>query len=196
MFHQLQNINFSAVRLQSGPAGAPLTTEGVRAILRRHRVCYDFWLQGLGPRPGVTTYSGYLLRLCGVNDAEHFGGECHVPSCQYCHRTYDDLRKVAEWLIPQNEQGDHCEIELSDGTWHTVQRQGQSRKEIGVTINALHRHDVNAPADACQWHCLNDMLAKLDHLGVHEGVLPAVEAAVSQARQSWKRKDKNGTLNN
>jgi hypothetical protein len=117
MFHQLQNINFSAVRLQTGPAGAPLTSEGVRAILRRHHVCYDFWLQGSGPRPGVTTYSGYL-------------------------------------------------------------------------------HDVNAPTDACQWRCLNDMLAKLDNLGVHEGVLPAVEAAVSQARQSWKRKDKNGTLNN
>jgi len=86
---------------------------------------------------------------------------------------------VAEWLIPQNEQGDHCGIELFDGTWHIVQRQGQSRKEIGVTINALHRHDVNAPADACQWRCLNDMLAKLDHLGVHEDVLPAAEAAAS-----------------
>ena len=40
-----------------------------------------------------------------------------------------------------------------------------------MTINALHSQDVNAPADACQWRCLNDMPAKLGHLGVHEGVL-------------------------
>lgn len=178
MFHQLQNINLSALPLQSGPAGAPLTSEGVRAILQRHRVCYDFWLQG-SARGGVTTYSGYLLRLCGVNDAQHFGGECHVPSCQYCHRTYDDLRKVADWLIPQNRQGDHCEIQRLDGTWHIAQRQGQARKEIGVTINVLHRHDVKAPTDICQWRCLNDMLAKLDHLGLHEGVLSAAEAGAS-----------------
>src|SRR4030095_12186116 len=176
MFHHIQNINVSAVPLQSGPAGAPLTSEGVRAILRRHRVCYDFWLQG-SARGGVTTYSGYLLRLCGVNDAEHFGGECHVPRCQYCHRTYDDLRKVAKWLTSQKKQGDHCEIEPLDGTWHIAQRQGQARREIGVTINVLHRHDLNAPADTCQWRCLNDMLAKLDDLGLHEGVLSAAEAA-------------------
>jgi hypothetical protein len=111
-----------------------------------------------------------MLRLCGVNDAEHFWGECHVPSCQHCHRTYDHLRKIAEWLIPQ-EQGDHCEIEPFDVTSHIVQRQGQPRKEIGVTINA--------PADAWQWHCMKDMLVKLDHLGVHEGVFPAAEAAAS-----------------
>lgn len=166
MFHQLQNINFSAVWPQSGSAGALLPTERVRAILRRHRVCYDFWLQG-SASGGVTTHSGYMLRLCGVNDPEHLGGECHVPSCQYCYRTYDDLRKVAEWLIPQNDQGAHCVIEPFDWTWHIAQRQGQSRKEIGVTINALHKHNVDAPADACQWRCLNDMLAKLDHLGVH-----------------------------
>jgi hypothetical protein len=120
-----------------------------------------------------------MLSLCGVNDADHCADDCHVPSCEYCHRTYDDLRKVAERLIPQNEQGDHCEIEPFDGTWHIVQRQGQSRREIGVTINALHSHDVKAPADACQWRCLNEMLAKLDHLGVHEGVLPEAEAAAS-----------------
>ena len=167
MFHQLQNINVYAVSLQSRPAGAPLSTEGVRAILRRHRVCYDFWPQG-SASGGGTTYRGYMLRLCGVNDNEHFGGECHVPSCQYCHRTYDDLRKVAEWLIPQNEQGAHCVIEPFDSTWHIAQRQGQSRKEIAVTINALHRQDVNAAAAACQWRCLNEMLAKLEHLGVPE----------------------------
>jgi hypothetical protein len=178
MSHQLKNINFPAARLQGGPAGAPLTSEGVRAILRRHRVCYDFWLQRSANR-GVTTYSGYMLRLCGVNDAEHFWGECHVPSCQHCHRTYDDLRKVAEWLIPQNEQGDHCEIEPFDVTSHIVQRQGQPRKEIGVTINVLHRPDVNAPSDAWQWLCMKDMLVKLDHLGVHDGVFPAAEAAAS-----------------
>ena len=177
MSRQLQNINFSAARLQSGSAGAPLTSEGLRAILRRHGVCYDFWLQG-SASGGVTTYSGYMLRLCGVSDAEHFGGECHVPSCHHCHRTYDDLRKVAEWLVPQNEQGDHCEIEPFDETWHIGQRQGQSRKEIGVTINALHRPHVNAPADACHCRCLSDMLARLDHLGVHEGVSPAEAAGV------------------
>ena len=125
-----------------------------------------------------------MLRLCGVNDAEHFEGECHVPSCQYCHRTYHDLRKVAEWLVPQNEHGEHCRIEVFDGTSHIVQRRGRLRKEVGVTISALHSHDVNAPADACQWRCLNDMLAKLDHLGVHEGVMPAAAGAASEARRA------------
>jgi hypothetical protein len=86
------------------------------------------------------------------------------------HRTYNDLRKLAEWLIPQNEQGEHCTIEPFDGTWYIVQRQGQSRKEIGVTINALHCHNDKVGADAYQWRCLSDMLEKLDHLGVHEGV--------------------------
>ena len=179
MSHQLQEIYFPALRLQRNLADASLTIEGVQEIVRRHGVGYEFWREwsasGL-----FATYVGYMLNLCGVNDGDDCADECHVPGCQYCHRTYDDLRKVAEWMIPKDAQESyHCEIEPFDGTRHIVQRQGESRKEIVVTIKIQHRLNVNAPANDCQRRCLNEMRAKLADLGLHEGVSPLAEAAAS-----------------
>jgi hypothetical protein len=113
-----------------------------------------------------------------VNDWDGGAGGHHTPGCPHCRRTYDGLRKVAEWVTPKEELDCHFEVETFDRAWHIAPAQRRSRREVVATIKILHRHDVHAPVDDCQRSCLKEMSAKLAELGVQDGVWqPAEEAA-------------------
>ena len=102
----------------------------------------------------------------------------HVPGCPHCRFTYDELRKIAEWITLTEQQDCRFEIEPFDRAWHIAPRQRWSRNEITVNVKILHRHDVDAPLDDSQERCLKELRANLKKLGVREGVWqPATDAA-------------------
>ncbi|HWW75548.1 MAG TPA: hypothetical protein VNZ44_09130 [Pyrinomonadaceae bacterium] len=155
-----------------GGAGedGPVTLESLREIVRRHEVCYEVspeWASLWGAK----TQIGYRLELCGINEHDEASGDEHpTPGCPRCRRTYGDLRKVAEWVMPKEEErASRYEVEPFDRAWHVAPTHRRSRNEIVLAVKVLHRRGVNEPADECERRCLKEMRAGLEELGAGEG---------------------------
>jgi hypothetical protein len=151
------------------PQKSPLSEEFVHEAIEKHRVCYERWNE-FEMVNGVRTHTGYSLRLCGVND--HAGDERTghpVPGCRFCRKTYDDLRRVAEWILPKEARKSRYKIEPFDYAFHIAPKARHCREEIVVTIQITHRFDPLLPADECESLCLKEMRGKLKELGVLEG---------------------------
>jgi hypothetical protein len=148
----------------------PVTPERLRELAARHRACFEVWPEWATVW-GAKTQIGYRLELCGVNAHEEAGGDDHpVPGCWRCRRTYDDLRKIAEWVMPREERPSRYEVEPFDRAWHVAPKQRRSRNEIVLAVKILHRRDVNRPVDECEQRCLKEMRARIAGLGIEEGV--------------------------
>jgi hypothetical protein len=155
----------------------------LREIVVRHQVCYEV-------RPewayvsGAQTQIGYRLELCGVNVHEETEGDGHqTPGCPRCRRTYEDLRELAEHVLPKDGgRASRYEVEPFDRAWHVAPRERRSRNEIVLTVKVLHRRGVNEPADECERRCLREMRGSLAELGVAEGVYREGPAAAGAAR--------------
>ena len=172
-----------AARTHDPEDDGPVTPERLREIVRRHEVCYEVspeWTAAAGAK----TQIGYRLELCGVNEHDESAGGGHpTPGCPRCRRTYDDLRKVAEWVMPKEEaRASRYEVEGFDRAWHVAPRHRRSRNEIILAVKVLHRRGVNESADECERRCLREMRAGLAELGVAEGVYRGGAAAVGAAR--------------
>ena len=160
----------TAARAHDPEDDGPVTPERFREIVRRHEVCYEVspeWAAAAGAK----TQIGYRLELCGVNEHDESAGDDHpTPGCPRCRRTYDDLRKVAGWVMPKEEdRTSRYEVDPFDRAWHVAPKQRHSRNEIVLTIKVLHRRGVNEPADECERRCLAEMRGRLKELGVAEG---------------------------
>lgn len=148
----------------------PITPEYVKSLIEKHRVCYEVWREYamVGEK---RIQIGYDLQLCGVNkhDGDNHGGQPPVPGCAHCRRTFNDLRLIAEWIVPKDERKTIFKIQPFDRSLHVAPRQRRSRNEVVLTIELLHRHDINSPADDCEDKCLKEMKTKLAELEVLEG---------------------------
>ena len=162
-------------------ADAPVTPELLRELVRRHRVCYEVWPEWASVW-GARTQIGYRLELCGAGEhGEARGGERPVPGCWRCRRTYDDMRKIAEWVMPREGRPSRYEIEPFDRAWHVAPKQRGSRNEVVLAVKILHRGDVNRPVDECEQQCLGEMRARLAGLGVAEGAYREERVAIGTA---------------
>ena len=155
----------------------------MREIVVGHQVCYEVrpeWAYVSGER----THVGYRLELCGVNGHEESEGEDHpTPGCPRCLRTYNDLRRLAEFVTPKGEdRPSRYEVEPFDRAWHVAPKERRSRAEIVVAVKVLHRRGVNEPADECERTCLREMRAGLAELGVAEGAYREVRSVTPAAR--------------
>jgi hypothetical protein len=154
----------------------PTVPEALRNIVLRHQVCYEVWPEWSG-RGGRARRIGYCVTLCGVNDRNNCVRGHHVPGCPHCGFTYDELRKIAEWITLTRQQGCRFEIQPFDRAWHIAPKLRWSRNEITVNVKILHRGDVDAPLDDSQEGSLKEMRTILRKLGVNEGVWQAQTAA-------------------
>ena len=161
----------------------PATPERLREIVRRHEVCYEVWPEWAAAG-GSKIRIGYRLELCGVNEHDLASGGGHpTPGCARCRRTYDDLRRIAEWVMPkEGERASRYEVEGFDRAWHVAPRHRRSRNEIVLAVKVLHRRGVNEPADECELRCIREMRAGLAELGVAEGAYREVRSGTPAAR--------------
>src|SRR6266498_424820 len=73
-------------------------------IAEKHQVCYEVWPER-SVAQGRRIQIGFELQLCGTNSHIAAKGEHQpVPGCEYCHSTYEDLRQIAEWILPRDER--------------------------------------------------------------------------------------------
>jgi hypothetical protein len=155
--------------MDAPPETPPDSEEFVRNAIEIHRVCYERWNE-FEMVNGVRTHTGYSLRLCGINRHDGDGSGGHpVPGCPICRDTYDDLRRVAGWILPKDVRKSRYKIEPFDYALHIAPKARGYREEIVVTIQILHRFNPYFPADECESLCLKEMCGKLKEFGVLEG---------------------------
>ncbi|MEW6211364.1 MAG: hypothetical protein AB1631_23565 [Acidobacteriota bacterium] len=140
------------------------TIDRLRRFVQKHRVCYEVWPEYLMVK-GKREKVGFELMLSGAND--HESGQA-VPGCERCRETFDDLRQIAEWIMPDEERDSRYEIAPYDHSFHSSPKR-KLRVEVALSIRILHRRGFDQPADACEERCLKEMLTKLTELGAFEG---------------------------
>ncbi|HKZ78259.1 MAG TPA: hypothetical protein VJ124_08035 [Pyrinomonadaceae bacterium] len=142
--------------------------ERLRDIARNHQVCYEVWPER-SVEHGSKIQIGFELQLCGTNSHVAAKGEQPVPGCEYCQSTYEDLREVAEWILPQDERPSRYEIGGFDRALHVAPGSRHSRREVVVPIHIMHRTEFNREVDECENRCLKEMRGRLNQLGICEG---------------------------
>ena len=168
---QLQHVQATienGLRTLPSSIDEPTVPEALQNVVLRHQVCYEVWPEWSGCR-GRARRIGYCVTLCGVNNRVDCVRGHHVPGCPHCGFTYDELRKIAEWITLTDQQDCRFEVGSYDRAWHIAPRQRWSRNEITVNVKILHRHEVDAPLGDFQERCLKELRAKLKKLGVREG---------------------------
>ena len=72
------------------------TVEEIRALVQKHRVCYEVWPELLMVN-GERVQVGFALELSGAHEDEN----SHIrPGCEHCVHTYEDLLEIARWIMP------------------------------------------------------------------------------------------------
>jgi hypothetical protein len=138
--------------------------ERLRELVRRHQVCYEVWPECLVVN-GHLTKVGFLLELSGI----HGKGVGHVlPGCNHCRATFEDLRQIAEWIMPEEERDSYYDVQPFDNALRETPKR-KLRPEVVLGMTILHRHGFDQPVDHCEQKCLKEMRQKLTELGVHEG---------------------------
>lgn len=137
-------------------------------IIEKHQVCYEVWPERSVDH-GRKIQIGFELQLCGTNSHVAAKGKQPVPGCEICHSTYEDLREIAEWILPREERPSRYEIGGFDRSLHVAPHSRHSRNEVVVPIHIMHRTEFNREVDECENRCLKEMRDRLNQLGVYEG---------------------------
>jgi hypothetical protein len=155
----------SIVAVVIRPPSPPTAFERLQDIVERRQVCYE-----VAPEwsisDGRKTQIGFEMELCGISSNE----KClhPVPGCPNCWRAYDEIREIAEWILPIEERPSRYEIQSFDRALHVAPSKRQRRNEVIVRIVIMHRSGFNRPLDDCENKCLQEMREKLKQLGIHE----------------------------
>lgn len=157
------------------------TVEGLKAVARRHSVCYEAWPEwSLVGNERVKT--GYSLELYGANAHEVGRAGCHLgPGCRMCRETFEDMRKIARWIMPSDEQVSRYEIEPFSRVIHIAPEQRKSRSEVVLTVKILLQREINQPVDDCEQKCLKEVKGKLSELGIVDSRLPPHSVSQTEA---------------
>lgn len=137
----------------------------LRNFVERHSVRCEVW-PAEELVDGKIVKVGFDLQLYGTH--EH--GETRLtPGCERCVQTFQDLRAVAEWIVPREaERASRYEIEPYHSALSLSPTRGL-RAEVVLTMKILHRHEFFQPIDDCEQRCLAEMRTKLVELGVRQG---------------------------
>jgi hypothetical protein len=142
--------------------------EQLQKIAQRHEICYELspeWSISEGRRVRV----GFQLELCGADNHAIEDGIRHaVPGCSYCLQTYEDMRQVAEWILPRDERLSHHEIQAFDRALHIAPPRRKHRSEVVLNVFIVDPSEINGPADDSDDHRLTE-IERLSELGIHEG---------------------------
>lgn len=142
----------------------PNPAEELKRIVHARRVCFDVFRERVGSPDGARAV-GYELILSGM----HAPGEHPpLPGCDLCREVYEDLKRIAEWILPREHRPSVYEV----GPYEPVIRKSTRRRlrdEVTLSIRILHRHHFEAPIDTCETRCLGEMRERLRELGAGDG---------------------------
>jgi len=137
----------------------------IQELVRRHRVCWELWPEYHIDREGKRIQIGFELNLIGVHDHPE---RIIEPGCPECVNIYEDLSRIAHWIIPKEERDTLYEIGVFDASIH-YSSQRRFRPDVILTIKILHREGLDRPTDSREVQVLKEMEEKLEKLGARKG---------------------------
>ncbi len=138
----------------------------IQELIRRHKVCWEVWPEYHIDREGKRIQIGFELSLIGVHDHPE---QIIEPGCPECVNIYEDLRRIAHWIIPNEERDSLYEIGVFDASFH-YSSQRRFRPDVILTIKILHREGFDRPTDSREVQVLKEMEEKLEKLGARKGI--------------------------
>lgn len=139
--------------------------EALRRIGAGRQVCWDVFREKVGfVKRGVKTV-GYELVLTGIHS---LGEHPPRPGCDLCKEVYEDLKRIALWILPKEHRPSVYEIEPYRAVIRSTGKR-KLRSEVSLSIKILHRHHFDAPIDACETRCLVEMEKRLKDIWACEG---------------------------
>ncbi|HVA00537.1 MAG TPA: hypothetical protein VMV34_02675 [Terriglobia bacterium] len=129
-------------------------------LAERFRICSDVWPE--------YTFVGHEKRQIGfqleLSGAHENGQEHPAPGCDRCREVYSALVRIAESVLPgENEECTYQLEPYDQGICYTA-RHG-NRPEITLTIRILHRKGFDHAVDASEVRYLNEIQQRLEGLG-------------------------------
>jgi hypothetical protein len=83
-------------------------------------------------------------------------------------KIYEDLSRIAHWIIPKEEFDTLYEIGVFDASIHYSSKR-RFKPEVILTIKILHREGFDRPTDSHEVRVLKEMEEKLERLGARKG---------------------------
>jgi hypothetical protein len=136
--------------------------DGLRTIARKLHAHYDIEPEVvlLG---GARRKVGFHVRLWGV----HAKGARALPGCSRCRELEQELRRIAEFVVPREERPTRLDFEPFYPALYDS-RVVPDADEIALSIRLVHREGYEQPVDACEERCLKEIVARLRELGIPE----------------------------
>ncbi len=149
---------------RGGQMSGPRIEDELKQLVEKHTVCYDIFPDCLLIE-GEIRKVGFELQLFGTHD---HGNSRLTPGCELCVHTFADVRRIAEWVLPQERRDSKYEIQPFDSALHETPKR-RLMPEVALSIMIEHRHDFYDPNNECETRCLHEMEKKLKELGVRRG---------------------------
>jgi len=106
---------------------------------------------------------GFQVHLWAV----HPKGARALPGCPKCWDLVEDLRRLAEEVVPAEERSSRTELVPFRPALYDS-RVVPGADEVSVTIRLIHREGYERPIDECEERCLKEIRARLRALGIQE----------------------------
>lgn len=133
----------------------------LRDLVAKHAVKFEVWphyeLSG-----GQRVMVGFDLELCGTHDHGHARLS---PGCPLCEQTYEDLKTLAQSILPAGDRATDYDILPFDHALHLSPRHPESA-EVLLNVRVEHNEHYFSPVDDCEEGCLQQIIDKLEALGV------------------------------
>ena len=137
----------------------------IEELVGQHKVCWEVVPEYHMNQKGERVQIGFELDLIGTH---YHPEQSPIPGCKECVNVYEDLKQIAQCIMPKEERDSVYEIRSFDVSIHQAPLR-KFRKDITLAIKILHREGFDRPKDACEVECLKEMEKKLKDLGAHQG---------------------------
>ncbi|MCC6389120.1 MAG: hypothetical protein IT167_00860 [Bryobacterales bacterium] len=136
----------------------------LRELVALHGVRYERWPE-YHYVDGKKTAVGFSVELYGIRDH----GEVHLsPGDRESMETFDEMRKIAESVLPREDGSTRYEVEPYDPSLYIDPRHPE-RAEVVLKIKIFHRLGFFHPVDESEEQHLAEMERGLEELGVRRG---------------------------
>ncbi len=142
-----------------------MNVQELRDIVRKRQVCFDAFRERVAFKHSGSAAVGYELVLSGIHAQ---GSHPPQPGCDLCRDVYEDLKKIAEWIVPQEHRPSFYKIEPYRPVIRAT-RKRKLRQEVTLSVRILHRDHYEDPIDKCETRCLLEMEERLKQIGACEG---------------------------
>lgn len=140
----------------------PATLMELAEIARTRKVHFDVEPEII-IRGSERVKVGFQVHLWAV----HAKGARALPGCPKCWDLVEDLRRIAEEVVPADERPSRTELTSFRPALYDS-RVVPGSDEVSVTIRLIHREGYERPIDACEERCLKEIRARLRVLGIRE----------------------------